>query len=664
MSLLLSKYDFKRFRLNTMNIFDDLAPSIYHSIPEARVYNAEQLTRLVTEMFDEKIDYDVEFGIDDSDKVELIKQMYSILVPYIVRQILKLQISREVPHTVDLERYDDIFLNFKQLNIFNQQIFTDLASYIYYNFFSTRVNNPEQLSRFVNKLFEAQVNYDDKYRNYDNIDSEDVVGSSEVLKQMYLVFVPYVVNEILKLQQKATDFPIIPQEVYYEIVSKLSDGDLYTVVNSKTPRDWYPQAARLLSRKIAQGLWQNLSIYGTRELLEKFPNLKSYVIQALKLKPRSNSILDIPGMNIPGMNNLSPINYSVPLSYWLANKTIDDIKDDFFLLKRAIITEADLSNPNLRWKDGTLFMNSFNRIAYEYALVKDLLIQNLNLSIDFILRTRYVYNWNLSYLVFRRDLTADIFERYYDELIVRRYDEDIYTFVSHGLTPEFLARHPEWLYNNFSETLDYTPDSSYYADPKNKTFFVSAYLINPTLTEEFMLEHVDTINLTVDNIGSNPNISLDFILSHPEIKWNWEDVGRNSSIKWYDFLKYPKLLNYHPKIVTGYASNINFDIELTGLMRFRKDYISILMNPALNLEDFKPEYLRLLNIRSVKAYGSNSNLTAKDIKSFDSQGVKIDKNNVVGEVLYRQLSTNSLTWEPEFIKAIEFEINRLEKDGE
>lgn len=533
----------------------------------------------------------------------------------------------------------------------DQSIIDLIANSITNRFLSTRNADRVQLERFVDRLLFSLI---DMIRHYSQVPSYSFV------ERKIREIIPRVVDRILYL--RSNSITSLPGEINAMIVDRLPLKDLFNIVQYQEPGHLYDEAKRLTTIKLRAGILKEKSIFALRELVAEFPFLKPWAITSLKSRIRSNSVLDLP--NIQLTSNLVA-NNSAPLSYYLATYTSIDFQQYMYdCLIHCALSEDDLFNTELHWRDGVNFLellDDTNNTAMSYWHWLSL---NPNLSVDFLLRTRDRFPWTLIGIMNNINFNAEYAERLYDEIDEARiqalinmdidFRETLLDFIQHHMTIDFLNRHPEWRRNDFYYSEEDLDNNELDAD--GTEYFDRKFVENPNITEKFIADNFDKL-IPYQILGMNPSVSLDFIISHPSSDWSWLDILNNINISPNDLERHPDILIKHPELRLITSSRwLTRDYLLNHPELFRIG--GIYANPIFNLDDF--DELIVDQFVDFSNYVFNPNLSNKDL--IDSS---IDQDNNF-EITRRFGNTklsmarlnyhNNLTWDPKFIKLIEDEI--------
>ncbi len=84
---------------------------------------------------------------------------------------------------------------------------------------------------------------------------------------------------------------------------------------------------------------------------------------------------------------------------------------------------------------------------------------------------------------------------------------------------------------------------------------------HPSVTLEFYRKYYNRFHSSpgyISRISENPNISLEQMIRHPEIQWNWDQAIMNPAIHWHDIVNHPEI----PWKYGRFIGNPNVTIEI------------------------------------------------------------------------------------------------------
>lgn len=177
--------------------------------------------------------------------------------------------------------------------------------------------------------------------------------------------------------------------------------------------------------------------------------------------------------------------------------------------------------------------------------------------------------------------------------------------------------------------------------------------MNPNLTMKFIRKNINNIvwhyasknsAITLQNIisnpdlpwdyeglSNNPNMKLSYVLKHLDEDWNWYYLSRNKGISIYEIEKHPEL----PWNKNGICQNPTLNIEY--VLKYSKDmnFTLVSENPGIKIEDiFKHPFLSW----DYSAISRNPNLTLQHVYQYHYKPWKL--NDLVNNL--KNLNDNGL----------------------
>ena len=55
-----------------------------------------------------------------------------------------------------------------------------------------------------------------------------------------------------------------------------------------------------------------------------------------------------------------------------------------------------------------------------------------------------------------------------------------------------------------------------------------------------IMDQIHSLPVSSSHLSCNPNVSLSYVINHPEINWNWHDLSSNPGISFRDILDHPE----------------------------------------------------------------------------------------------------------------------------
>lgn len=173
-------------------------------------------------------------------------------------------------------------------------------------------------------------------------------------------------------------------------------------------------------------------------------------------------------------------------------------------------------------------------------------------------------------------------------------------------------------------------------------------------------------------VSSNPNLTLDFVLAHPEKGWSWLDISSNQNIKLKDIIEHMDLPWYWPDVSKN--PNITMQFVLENIDK-SWNWVSLSVNPAIKLIDIENNLDKNWSWPDIL---SNRNLTLEFVKKYmhkvlltngkHSQEAYIEKlinrfktilNTIFApDILWQELgySANTTINTPKYITACDFDL--------
>jgi hypothetical protein len=97
--------------------------------------------------------------------------------------------------------------------------------------------------------------------------------------------------------------------------------------------------------------------------------------------------------------------------------------------------------------------------------------------------------------------------------------------------------------------------------------------------EKFVIKNIK--NLCVDNLNGNSNITMDFVLNNPKIKWNTYNLSRNPNITIQDVLNNPQIE------WSGYSLSYILNITIQDVLRYIRTGEGLSENTNITIFDVK-----------------------------------------------------------------------------